>query len=42
MLTDDEIDYRLKSEYAQYEEAEQAFLRQMGLKEDEDEPLPEM
>lgn len=39
-LTDEEIEYRMKQEYAAYLDQESAFLRELGLK-DDDEPLPE-
>ncbi|KAL5022553.1 hypothetical protein ScPMuIL_001708 [Solemya velum] len=41
MLTDEEVEYRMKQEYTQYLEDEASFLRELGLK-DDDEPLDEM
>ena len=42
VLTDDEILYRMKQEYAQFQEEESHFLRELGLKEEVEEPLPEV
>lgn len=39
ILTDEEIEYRLKQEYQAYVEAENNFLRELGITK-EDEPLP--
>lgn len=41
MLTDEEIEYRMKQEYQAYLDEEAAFLRELGLLKEEDEPLPE-
>lgn len=40
-LTDEEIEYRMKQEYHQFKEEETAFLRELGLLKEEEEPLPE-
>ena len=40
VLTDEEIELRLKQEYQQYLEAEDKFLRDLGLKEDPEDVLP--
>ncbi|KAK3590717.1 hypothetical protein CHS0354_012290 [Potamilus streckersoni] len=39
ILSEEEIEHRMKQEYNQYLETEAAFLRELGLKDDE-EPLP--
>ncbi|XP_033738311.1 WD repeat-containing protein 63-like isoform X3 [Pecten maximus] len=39
-LSEEEVEYRLKQEYAAYLDEENSFLRELGLK-DDDEPLPE-
>ncbi|CAC5422765.1 WD repeat-containing protein 63 [Mytilus coruscus] len=41
VLTDEEVEYRMKQEYHQFKEEEQSFLRELGLLKEEDEPLPE-
>lgn len=41
ILTDEEIEYRMKQEYQAYLDEESAFLRELGLLKEEDEPLPE-
>lgn len=41
VLTDEEIEYRMKQEYQAYLDEEAAFLRELGLLKEEDEPLPE-
>jgi hypothetical protein len=41
-LTDEEIEIRMKMEYHQYLEEENAMLRHLGLKDDVDEPLPQV
>ncbi|CAH1773609.1 unnamed protein product [Owenia fusiformis] len=41
-LTEDEIVYRMKQEYNAYLDEEASFLRDLGLKQEEDEPLPEV
>ncbi|XP_013408046.1 WD repeat-containing protein 63 [Lingula anatina] len=41
-LTEEEVHYRMKQQYAAFLEEESAFLRELGLKEDIDEPLPEV
>lgn len=40
ILTDEEIEYRMKQEYHQFKEEEQAFLRELGLLKEDEEPLP--
>ncbi|KAH3693256.1 hypothetical protein DPMN_192660 [Dreissena polymorpha] len=40
LLTDEEIEYRLKLEYQAYMEAEGNFLRELGITKEE-EPLPQ-
>ncbi|KAH3693259.1 hypothetical protein DPMN_192663 [Dreissena polymorpha] len=40
LLTDEEIEYRLKLEYQTYMEAEGNFLRELGITKEE-EPLPQ-
>lgn len=40
-MTDEEIEYRMKQEYHQFKEEETAFLRELGLLKEEEEPLPE-
>jgi hypothetical protein len=41
VLTDEEIVYRMKQEYIAFIEEENAFLRELGLKAEDEEPLPE-
>lgn len=41
VLTDEEIEYRLKAEYQTYLDEESSFLRELGILKDEPEPLPE-
>ncbi|KAK3092104.1 hypothetical protein FSP39_025223 [Pinctada imbricata] len=41
VLSDEEIEFRLKQEYQQYVDEETAFLRELGILKEEDEPLPE-
>ena len=40
VLTDEEIEYRQKLEYQAYLDEESNFLRELGLKEEIEEPLP--
>lgn len=40
VLTDEEIEYRQKNEYLAFQDAENNFLRELGILKD-DEPLPE-
>lgn len=40
-LTEDEIEYRQKLEYQAYLDEEVIFLRELGLKEEVEEPLPD-
>ena len=42
VLTDEEIEYRMKMEYKAYEDEELQFLRDLGLKEEVEEPLPQV
>ena len=42
VLTDEEIEYRQKLEYQQYLDEEATFLRELGLKEEIEEPLPDV
>ena len=41
VLSEEEIEYRLKQEYQQYVDEETSFLRELGILKEEDEPLPE-
>ncbi|ELT93513.1 hypothetical protein CAPTEDRAFT_210544 [Capitella teleta] len=41
-LTDEEVEQRMKMEYQQYMEEENSLLRQLGLKEEVEEPLPQL
>ena len=41
-LTEEEINYRQKMEYQAYIDEESNFLRELGLKEEVEEPLPEV
>ncbi|XP_074640912.1 dynein axonemal intermediate chain 3-like [Tubulanus polymorphus] len=42
VLTEEEILYKMKQEYQAYLDDESSFLRELGLKDDIDEPLPEV
>ena len=41
ILTDEEIEYRQKQEFGVFCDEETAFLRELGIIKDDDEPLPE-
>ena len=41
LLTEDEMEYRMKQEYQQYLEAESTFLRDLGLLKEDDDMLAE-
>lgn len=41
-LTEEEVAQRMKLEYAQFVEEENSFLRELGLKEEEKEELPQI
>ena len=41
ILTDDEIEYRQKQEFQAFTDEETAFLRELGILKEEEEPLPE-
>ena len=41
VLTDEEIEYRQKTEFQAFCEEENAFLRELGLIKDEELPIPE-
>ena len=41
-LTEEEVDQRQRVEYAAFVEEENAFLRDLGLKEEEKEELPQI
>ena len=41
-LTDEEVLYRQKMEYQAYLDEESNFLRELGLKDETEEPLPEV
>ena len=42
VLTDEEIEMKMKFEYQQYLKDEYTFLRELGLLKDEEEELPEV
>ena len=39
-LTDEELEIRMRMEYKEYVDEEDKFLRELGLKDEQEEPLP--